>query len=185
MSYAAALMASIGHVAIGLAAARAWTGGNAPKKKVYAAMAIFSALSMFPDADVIAFKLGIPYDAPWGHRGATHSIVFGLLLGLGSLLVARVFKLPALRTFVAATLVAVSHGLLDCLTNGGLGCALLWPFSNERYFAPVTPIPVAPIGLHMLSEKGFLVVVVETILFSPFFIFATFPRKPRVAPSAE
>lgn len=39
-----------------------------------------------------------------------------------------------------------SHGLLDTLTNGGLGIALLWPFSDERYFAPAQVIQVSPIN---------------------------------------
>ena len=34
----------------------------------------FSALSLAPDLDVVAFRLGIPYSAPWGHSGAAHSI---------------------------------------------------------------------------------------------------------------
>ena len=40
--------------------------------------AIFSAI--LPDFDVIAFKLGIAYQHPLGHRGFTHSILFALLL---------------------------------------------------------------------------------------------------------
>jgi inner membrane protein len=145
-------------------------------------MFLFSVLSMFPDSDVIAFALGISYDAPWGHRGATHSIVFGLLLAAVATVLAIPLELPRLRTFVVAAIVAVSHGLLDCLTNGGLGCALLWPFSDERFFAPVRPLPVAPIGLHMLSNKGLMVTLVELIFFSPFFIYATFPRRPKQGP---
>jgi inner membrane protein len=34
-----------------------------------------------PDIDVIAFSLGIPYHAPFGHRGALHSIAFAALCG--------------------------------------------------------------------------------------------------------
>jgi inner membrane protein len=37
--------------------------------------------------------------------------------------------------------------LLDMLTNGGLGIAVFSPFSRERFFFPVQPIPVSPIGL--------------------------------------
>src|SRR3954452_14941151 len=122
-------MASIGHVAVGLAAGRAWAGNQGTVKRLRWAMFGFSVLSLFPDADVISFALGISYDEPWGHRGATHSIVFALLLALVTLGVAQALKLPKGRTFLVAAIVAVSHGLLDCLTNGGLGCALAWPFS--------------------------------------------------------
>ena len=37
--------------------------------------------SILPDADVLSFKFGIAYEAFWGHRGFTHSIVFAFLLG--------------------------------------------------------------------------------------------------------
>ena len=32
--------------------------------------------SILPDADVLSFKLGIPYESMWGHRAITHSILF-------------------------------------------------------------------------------------------------------------
>ena len=41
------------------------------------------------------------------------------------------------------TAVAASHGLLDAMTDGGLGIGLLTPFSSRRYFWPWRPIPVA------------------------------------------
>jgi inner membrane protein len=74
--------------------------------------------------------------------------------------------------------VAVSHGLLDTLTfGGGLGCALLWPFSEERYWAPLRFIPIAPIGHHMFSARGALVVAAEVLIFAPFWLYATWPRR--------
>ena len=41
----------------------------------------------------------------------------------------------------------LSHGLVDMLTNGGLGVALLAPFDNGRYFFPFRPIEVSPLGI--------------------------------------
>ena len=82
------------------------------------------------------------------------------------------FRLPRLRTFAIAAVVLVSHGLLDTLTDGGLGCALLWPFDLTRYFAPWRPIPVAPIGLDFLSPAGFVIAVTELVLFAPLVLFA-------------
>lgn len=38
--------------------------------------------SLIPDLDVLAFKFGIPYESVWGHRGFSHSLVFGIFLGL-------------------------------------------------------------------------------------------------------
>jgi hypothetical protein len=40
-----------------------------------------AALAMAPDLDVWAFRLGIPYQAPLGHRGFTHSLAFALVAG--------------------------------------------------------------------------------------------------------
>jgi inner membrane protein len=170
-------LASLGHIAIGMVAGRTYVPRGAPAAK---AMFAFSALSMLPDADVIAFKLGIPYEHPFGHRGATHSFVFAALMGLLAYGAARPLKLPPLRTALFVWLTVTTHPLLDTLTDGGLGCELFWPFSTERYFAPWSPIPVAPIGAHMFSARGLYVVIVEAVIFSPLFIFALFPprRKP-------
>ena len=76
-----------------------------------------------------------------------------------------------LRTFAIAVVVLVSHGLLDTLTDGGLGCALLWPFDLTRYCAPWRPIPVAPIGLDFLSLTGLAVSLTELVLFAPVVMF--------------
>ena len=49
----------------------------------------------------------------------------------------------------------VSHGLLDAMTDGGLGIAFFSPFSNTRYFLPWRPIMVGPINvLHAFSAWG-------------------------------
>jgi inner membrane protein len=169
-------MASIGHVAVGMVLGR--HERSAPSVgRLAASMGFFSALALLPDADVIAFVFRIPYSAPWGHRGATHSFVFSALVAVGIALLARRFRFPALRVGLLAFLALASHGLLDALTDGGLGAALLWPFSNERFFAPVRPLPVAPIGAGMLSPRGLYVVAVEFIAFLPFWAYALWPRR--------
>ena len=158
-------MASLGHVAVGMAAAR-YQAGRVPS---VTAMAAWSALSLLPDADVVGFLVGVEYGDPWGHRGATHSLAFCVAIGLVVGLAARWFNRPALRTALIASIVLVSHALLDTMTDGGLGCALLWPFDQTRYFAPWRPIPVAPIGLEMLSASGAIVVLAELVIFAPVF----------------
>jgi inner membrane protein len=170
-------VAGIGHVAVGLTAARSSADG--PKSR-WPALLFWSALSLFPDIDVVGFLRGVPYGAPWGHRGATHSLAFalagGILVGLG----ARFFKRPVFRTMVIATLVLASHGLLDTLTDGGLGAALLWPFSLTRFFAPWRPIPVAPIGPAFFTPEGAMVSLAEVALFFPLWLLA-FRFRVRVA----
>ncbi len=174
-------MASIGHVAVGMALGR-WSVGRAPARQQLLAMGTLSALAMLPDADVVAFALRIPYAAPWGHRGATHSLVFAALLSLGVAAGAWALKRPALKGGLLTFAAVGSHGLLDSLTTGGLGAALLWPFDLTRYFAPWRPIPVAPIGVGMLSSRGVYVVAVELVLFLPFWAYALWPRRREAQP---
>jgi len=170
-------MASIGHIAVGMAAARMYPRSKISTPALAGAMGFWSALSLLPDADVIAFKLGIPYHATWGHRGATHSFVFCIALAVVVALIAAAFRLPAWRTFVVAAVVLVSHPLLDVLTDGGLGCALYWPFESTRHFAPWNPIPVAPIGKAFFSSRGLRVALAELLMFSPLVFYALWPRR--------
>lgn len=172
-------MASLGHVAVGMALGRAVRPG-APLGQRWAPMLGLAALAMAPDLDVVAFKLHIPYGAAWGHRGAAHSLVLALLAGALVGLVAR-----SRRTWLLATLAAVSHGLLDTLTDGGLGVALLWPLDLHRYFAPWRPIPVAPIGVGFLSARGLGCALFELAGFAPAWVWALWPRKAAGAPVAR
>ncbi|RKH98493.1 metal-dependent hydrolase [Corallococcus sp. AB030] len=170
-------MASIGHVAVGMALGRYETGSGAPWRRRVAVMAFLSLLALLPDADVVAFALRIPYAATWGHRGASHSFVFAAGVALAVAALAR-WKGESATRWGLLTLAAVaSHGILDTLTDGGLGAALFWPFSNARVFAPVRPLPVAPIGAGMLSARGLYVSGVEFLVFLPAWLYALWPRK--------
>ena len=175
-------MASIGHIAVGMVAARANDRGD--RRPALASLALWSAVSLLPDVDVIGFSFGVEYGDPWGHRGATHSLTLAVLLGLAAAGAARALRRPARRIGILTTAVLASHALLDTMTDGGLGCALLWPFDLTRYFAPWRPIPVAPIGAAFFNAGGASVAGVELILFAPLFVLALWPRRraaPRVA----
>lgn len=164
-------MASLGHVAVGFAAARAHEGRFA-----WRAAVALSAFSLLPDLDVIAFRFGVPYAAPLGHRGATHSIAFALACAGVAWALTR-SKKSTLALFV----VVLSHPLLDALTDGGLGVALFWPLSDARFFAPWRPLPVAPLGTGMLSARGLRVLLVEAAVFFPLWLYAFVPaRRARV-----
>lgn len=105
-------------------------------------------LTIAPDFDVIAFRLGIPYEHMLGHRGLSHSLLFALALGgIAAGLAARLRNLHFGVVWTYFFLCMASHGLLDMLTNGGLGIALFAPFSNERYFFDIRPIRVSAIGI--------------------------------------
>ena len=169
-------MASLGHIAIGMAAASVADEGRTAR---WSAMAWWAGLSLLPDADVVGFALGVQYGDPWGHRGATHSLALSAGLGLAIGFAVRGFGRLSRRTAGLAVAVLASHALLDTMTDGGLGCALFWPFDLTRYFAPWRPIPVAPIGLGMLSIYGVMVVLAELAIFAPVFLFAL--RSPALA----
>ncbi|MEW5851280.1 MAG: metal-dependent hydrolase [Myxococcota bacterium] len=169
-------MASLGHVAVGMMAARLrHTDGNT--RALLQSMVGWSALSLAPDLDVIAFKLGIPYAAPFGHRGASHAFLTAVLVGPLVALLLRTSGARFWNTTLTASAVLASHGLLDMLTDGGLGVAWWWPFSSERHFLPVRPIPVAPMGRSFLSSRGMMVAATELVMFAPLFLYALWPRK--------
>ena len=118
--------------------------------------------SMLPDLDVLAFRFQIAYEEQFGHRGASHSLAFALLLACCALLFARRLQAGKGAAFLFVGISAASHGLLDTLTNGGLGVALWWPFSDARYFAPWQVIEVSPLSLQrILSGRGIEVLYSE------------------------
>lgn len=122
------------------------------------------AFSMFPDLDGITFRLGIPYGSPFGHRGFSHSIAVALLLALLVLPLSRALKATPLAVLSFLAISAVSHGVLDALTNGGHGVAFLWPFSTERIFFDFRPIEASPVSVHrFMSVRGLQVLESELI----------------------
>lgn len=134
---------------------------RAPRSLVAAA----AAASAIPDVDVLAFRFGIPYGHPLGHRGLTHSLLFALLTGM---VFAAVYVRTAGRQRVpfayAATLFVTalaSHGLLDAMTDGGRGVGFLIPFSSRRFFLPWRPIRVSPIGASAFATSARVVLASE------------------------
>lgn len=120
------------------------------------------AASILPDADVLAFRLGIAYSHELGHRGFSHSIAFALLLGLAAMACCHALRSTRDRAFGFVFLAALSHGLLDSLTSGGMGVALLWPLSDARFFAPWQVIRVSPLSLQqILGPRGAVVLASE------------------------
>jgi inner membrane protein len=170
-------MATVGHLLAGLVAARLRPLPVGPSTSGVAWSVGLITLSFLPDADVVAFLLGIPYAAPLGHRGAAHSLVFAAECAV--LLALAVPRLRRLDLGLLLFAVVASHGVLDAFTDGGLGIAFLWPFSNERFFAPWRPIPVAPIGARLFSPWGLQVVLVELLIFLPLLPLAFWPRRER------
>jgi len=131
---------ALGHAAVG-----ATLGAVFPRSSVPRSLWLTGIVcAVLPDADSAGYAMGVPYNSLWGHRGLSHSLLAaaGAYRGLGG----RRPSLSAAWGFLF--LCTVSHGILDALTNGGLGVAFLAPFSNHRYFLPWGPIQVSPLGLY-------------------------------------
>ena len=144
---------------------------------------IAAVCAMLPDADVIGLSAGIPYGDLFGHRGFTHSLFFAGLVAVGvtSLKRNKAHVRDLIRVFICILVATASHGLLDALTNGGLGVAFFAPFDSARYFFPLRPILVSPIGLGaFLSRRGLSVLLSEMIWVWPpsiaVFLIARFTR---------
>src|SRR5262249_47537734 len=126
-----------------------------------------AALAVSPDLDVIGFQFGVPYGAPLGHRGLTHSLFVALLVGFViAWLLAKGQDSRRDRLMLGVYLAAAmaSHGLLDAMTTGGLRVALLAPFDDSRYFFPWRPIAVSPIGMRpFFTPRGIAVLANEAV----------------------
>jgi inner membrane protein len=123
--------------------------------------------AVIPDLDVIGFAFDIRYGDFWGHRGFSHSLLFAALLASFVVLVAFRQALPGVPRFALWAyffLATASHGLLDAMTDGGLGVAFFCPFDNTRYFLGWRPIRVSPIGVaRFFSQRGLEVVQSELL----------------------
>jgi inner membrane protein len=176
---------AISHAAVAVAGGIAF----APRDVPHHFWVLSIVCSIIADADVIGFAFGIPYHHFLGHRGFFHSPFFSLLM---SVLVtsfffrnATLFSARWFFYFFFFFMLLASHGILDAFTNGGLGIALLSPFSNTRYFFPWTPITVSPIGIKaFFSEWGYMVMKSELLwICLPAFLIAVISTIIRAAAS--
>lgn len=122
------------------------------------------ACTLLPDADVVGFKLGIKYTNILGHRGFSHSLVLAFAVGCLGFICAPWLRAKRWLAFVVCSGALASHILLDALTDGGLGVAAFWPFSDTRYFLPWRPIAVSPISPRaFFTQRGLDVLYSEFI----------------------
>ena len=146
-------------------------------------IALGAACAVLPDADVVAFFLDVPYRGMLGHRGLSHSIPFAAALAVVLTWLARgqILRCACKRTTQDLTprrsspgagrfgaflfLATASHGVLDALTDGGLGVAFLAPLSDARSFFPWRPIAVSPISARrFFSSEGLPVIASEIVV---------------------
>jgi inner membrane protein len=146
--------------------------------------------SVIPDLDVIGFRFGVRYGDFWGHRGFTHSLAFAALLA-GVVAAVEVRRgasgIGRFPLFAYLFLVTASHGVLDAMTDGGLGVAFFSPFDNNRYFLPWRPIRVSPIAVHrFFSARGYAVLQSELLwIWVPAFLFAGLMLMPHRTKAGE
>ena len=130
-------------------------------------IALGAACAVLPDADVVSFFVDVPYRGMLGHRGLSHSIPFAAALAVVLTWLARRRSRGdgppgAVRLGAFLFLATASHGLLDALTDGGLGVAFWAPLSDARHFLPWRPIAVAPISARrFFSSEGLPVIASE------------------------
>ena len=119
--------------------------------------------AMVPDADVIGFRLGVRYSDFLGHRGFTHSLCFAAVVAVALTAAAPREEPGAVLRALYLFLATASHGILDAFTDGGLGVALFSPFYNSRFFFPVRPIVVSPIGLRGVFSSSIVPVLTSEL----------------------
>ena len=125
--------------------------------------------SIVPDIDIVGYYyFGIKYNSMFGHRGFFHSLCFALLVGALVVL----FAFPAIQRFSRQWwsmlafffFVTASHGLLDSMTDKGMGVGFFIPFDNTRYFMPWRPIYASPMKIkQFFSEAGLEVLLAEIL----------------------
>jgi len=155
----------ITHSVVAVCTGYTFGGTDIPKR--FWVLGIIAAV--LPDADVIGYHyFYIPYGHILGHRGFFHSPCFAALVSVVTVsLFFRQERILSRRWWACVFFffaVGASHGLLDAMTDGGRGIALLAPFSNERYFLPWTPIEVSPLSIQaFISQRGLTVMKSEML----------------------
>jgi inner membrane protein len=94
----------------------------------------------------------------------THSLLFAGMLGVIAATSLDGSRGQVLWNSFLLFVITASHGLLDAMTNGGLGIAFLSPFDTTRYFLSWRPIQVSPIGLGwFFSARGLSILLNEAL----------------------
>lgn len=133
---------------------------------------VAASLAVLPDLDVLGFRNGIAHSDMFGHRGITHSLLFAALLSAIVALIGfreiRSFSTQYWILTVLLFLATASHGVLDSMTNAGLGVGFLIPFDNERYFAPWRPLTASPLSIsRFFSGSGVSILANELRFVGP------------------
>lgn len=116
-------------------------------------------LAVAPDFDLAGRRLfGVTRASLFSHRGFYHSPFFLIVAcAVLALLFARIARPKAfLLTWIVWAGCAVTHPILDSMTDGGRGVMLLLPFDQARIFLPWRPIYTPPTGAANVFERAFI-----------------------------
>ena len=158
------MASAFGHAALGATLGKLLL----PDRRYWPYWVAAAVCAALPDVDALGYRLGVPYDSLWGHRGLTHSllaaaVVAGAGTALGQL-VGAARRPPAGRLALLLFLATASHGLLDAMTTGGLGVAFFSPWELKRYFFPLRPIRVSPLSIKAFFQgRGLRVLASEAV----------------------
>jgi len=113
-------------------------------------------LAAAPDLDTYAARLlGIPYGSFFGHRGFFHTPFFlAILACVAAIVIGRGAPRTCLWLSLVYAMSAITHPLLDMLTDGGAGIMAIFPFSEQRLFFPWRPIRVSPLSVARFFQQA-------------------------------
>lgn len=142
-------MATIGHVAAGIAIARAGAG-----ERDHLGLTVVTAAAVSPDVDLV---LGI------NHRGATHSITFAVVVAVTTAIVLHIAKHPEPRRIALLAFAGVlSHILLDFVTVSS-SIAVLWPVTSVEFVLARPFVPSIPLDERIGSAAGLVDAAAEVL----------------------
>jgi inner membrane protein len=123
----------------------------------WAIPAIAGVLGVISDVDVLWYR-DFPYESAFSHRGISHALLTLFLCASAlAAVIARTCSRAAAQLGLIWAVSAITHPLLDMLTDGGRGIMVLFPFSPERLFFSWRPIHVSPISaLRFFSQAGYI-----------------------------
>jgi inner membrane protein len=182
---------TIAHTIAGYAAGDVTGGRRARPWWVILLLALL--LANLPDVDFLpGLLMG---DARAFHRGATHTLLAAVVVGVVFALVAGRRERGYGRAFVFAFALYSSHLVLDAITpdtSGLAGIQLFWPFSDVFVSAPI-PLPPAirtfidlrlgdggsTFFSRLLSLRAIAVFLVDGLIFAPLLLVPYALRRSR------
>jgi inner membrane protein len=133
----------LGHAVAGLAITETFHRARLPRR----IWVLAPMCAMAQDLDWFVSFLAYHKNHILNHRGVAHSLFGALLLAAAVLILALRRDQRSFQAWLCLTLAALSHGLMDACTSGGVGVALFMPFSDSRWACLWQPIQVAPLPL--------------------------------------